>query len=134
MSFCTVINCIDGRVQIPVSEYLRQRLGVLYVDVVTEPGPVRVFTDPEYADALRSMLWRVGLSREAHGSEVVAVVAHADCAGNPVGKEEQQRALLQSVERVSKEFPGMSVLGLWVDERWSVVEVLSRGPTVPAED
>ncbi|MHA1252503.1 MAG: carbonic anhydrase, partial [Candidatus Helarchaeota archaeon] len=28
MKFCTVINCMDGRVQIPVINYLRKRFNV----------------------------------------------------------------------------------------------------------
>lgn len=39
MSFCTVINCIDGRVQMPVNQYMQQRFKVKYVDTITEPGP-----------------------------------------------------------------------------------------------
>ena len=46
MSFCTVVNCMDGRVQLPVIRYLQDRIEVLYVDSVTEPGPVRSLAEP----------------------------------------------------------------------------------------
>ncbi len=39
MSFCTAINCMDGRTQLPVIEFLKNKLSVEYVDTVTEPGP-----------------------------------------------------------------------------------------------
>ena len=115
MSFCTAINCIDGRVQLPVVKYLQERLGVQYVDMVTEAGPVRYLAGPEDSGAKASILRRVGMSVEAHGSTVVAVVAHADCAGNPADREHQIRELDLSVKCVAERFPGVAVLGLWID-------------------
>ncbi|HEX6967686.1 MAG TPA: carbonic anhydrase, partial [Micromonosporaceae bacterium] len=37
--FATVLTCIDGRIQRPLDEWVRQRLDVEYVDTITEPGP-----------------------------------------------------------------------------------------------
>ncbi len=39
MRFGTVINCMDGRVQLPVIAYLQKRFNVTYVDTITEAGP-----------------------------------------------------------------------------------------------
>ncbi len=36
--FVTAINCMDGRVQIPVIEYLKNNYGINYVDMITAPG------------------------------------------------------------------------------------------------
>jgi hypothetical protein len=38
--FYTAINCMDGRVQMPVINYLAARFGADFVDSVTEAGPV----------------------------------------------------------------------------------------------
>ena len=133
MSFSTVVNCIDGRVQLPVIRYLQERLGVLYVDVVSEAGPVGVLCRAAQSEAGASILRRVGVSVHAHGSESVAVVAHADCAGNPVGEEQQLRELAASVERLAETFPEVAVLGLWVDDSWSVTEVCGVGKAGSAE-
>ena len=45
MEFCTAINCMDGRVQIPVITYLKERFKADYVDVVSEPGPNRILAE-----------------------------------------------------------------------------------------
>ena len=37
--FYSAINCMDGRVRLPVISYLRERFGVQHVDVITEAGP-----------------------------------------------------------------------------------------------
>jgi hypothetical protein len=41
-SFATAINCMDGRTQIPVTDYVRKKYKVEYVDMITEPGPIKV--------------------------------------------------------------------------------------------
>ena len=134
MSFCTAVNCIDGRVQLPVTRYLQQRFGVLYVDLVTEPGPALSLAGSVDAgdEIKRSILRRVAMSIDAHGSGLVAVVAHADCAGNPAGREAKERQLEDSVAVLAESFPGVSILGLWVDDRWSVSPVCSLGPAAEA--
>lgn len=43
--FATAINCIDGRAQMPVNEWVRKNLGADYVDTVTEPGVDKAITE-----------------------------------------------------------------------------------------
>ena len=125
MSFCTVINCMDGRVQLPVIRYLQDRFEVPYVDSITEAGPVKSLAQPVDEVVSESILRRVAVSR-THGSEVVAIIAHDDCAGNPADETTQRRQLEEAVDFVSGRFPEMLVLGLWLNRDWSVFEVTSR--------
>lgn len=126
MSFCVAINCMDGRVQLPVISYLQERLGVEHVDSVTDPGPVRLLAEATDEGACQSIRDRVALSVEKHGSRVIAVAAHHDCAGNPAPEQVQRRQLAQAVEHVAGLFPGNTVLGLWIDDEWNVSEVCRR--------
>jgi carbonic anhydrase len=132
LSFCTVINCMDGRVQLPVIEYLQENLGVQCVDSVTEPGPVLLLAERADAAAVDSILRRVAISTDVHGSKVVAVVAHHDCAGNPADEATQRGQLGRALDFVSQSVPGVLVLGLWVDSEWSVFEAERREPSVDA--
>jgi len=128
LSFCTAVNCIDGRVQLPVIRYLQEQFGVLYVDLVTEPGPARSLAGSVDDEIKRSILRRVAMSINAHGSELIAVVAHADCARNPAGREAKELQLAESAAVLAESFPSVSIVGLWVDERWSVSATCSLGP------
>jgi hypothetical protein len=118
---------MDGRVQLPVIRYLQDRFEVLYVDSVTEAGPVRSLAQPVDETVSQSILRRVGVSK-THGSEVVAVVAHDDCAGNPEDETTQRRQLEEAVDFIAGRFPDMLILGLWLSRDWSVFEVTSRDP------
>jgi len=135
-SFCTVVNCMDGRVQLPVIRYLMDRFGAAFVDSVTEAGPICCLAEPAASDAKSSILRRVGVSVNAHGSRAVAIVAHADCAGNPLCREEQLKQLAAAVAEVNRAFPQVTVLGLWVSDAWVVSEVpgLAAGPPAPGRD
>lgn len=124
MSFCTVINCIDGRVQIPVIAYLQNRFGVEYVDVVTEAGPVGVLSQRSESLDAKSIYRRVEVSILAHFSQGIAVVAHHDCAGNPVSDSEQKQQLRICLEILLQRFPQLKVVGLWLDQNWTVHEIL----------
>jgi len=122
-AFCTAINCMDGRVQLPVIAYLRQRFQAEFVDVVTGAGPVAVLSDPQRGAAAGELRRCVTVSVERHQSRGVAVVAHHDCAGNPVSADRQQEQLRAVLPPLRERFAGLPVIGLWVDEDWEVREV-----------
>lgn len=119
-SFATVINCMDGRVQQPVIEWMKHEYDVQYVDDITEPGPICMLAGSSDAASVASMRRRVDISVNKHGSHVVAVVAHHDCAGNPVCKDDQMVQLAAAIERVKSWGFNVDVLGLWVDQDWQV--------------
>jgi len=123
MSFCTVINCMDGRTQIPVNEYLRRKFSVKYVDTITEAGPVRILSDKNNSSLAESILKRVDISINKHKSAAVALVAHHDCAGNPVEKDKQTKQLRVAIELLKDNYPDTEILGLWVNSDWNVEQV-----------
>jgi hypothetical protein len=122
-SFATAINCMDGRTQIPVIDYIRKKCKVDYVDMITEPGPIRVLAENKDKSTLESIKRRVGISTEKHGSGHIVVVGHHDCAGNPVEKEMQLKQILESIRTVRSWFPKAEVIGLWIDEKWTAHEI-----------
>lgn len=118
--FATVINCMDGRVQLPVNNWLREKMGVDYVDTITEPGPIRILANNNEVNVIGSLKEKVGISVGKHGSRLIAVVGHYDCAGNPLSYEEQVPQIMNSIQTVKSWGYEVEVLGLWVDESWSV--------------
>ena len=124
MSFCTAINCMDGRTQLPVNEFLREKYSVDYVDTITEAGPVRILAEDKESSLAKSITQRVDISVNKHNSSLIAVVAHFDCAGNPLGKDEQLVQLKDAIEWLKEKYPSTNILGLWVDPEWKVHHVL----------
>jgi len=118
--FVTAINCMDGRVQLPVIAWLKADTGADYVDNITEAGPVKILAEGRNRVLLGSIRRRVKISVERHGSSVVAIIAHHDCAGNPVDEKTQRRQLERAIRRVESWGLGVRVIGLWVNEQWQV--------------
>lgn len=121
--FATVINCMDGRTQLPIINYMRTKFNVDNVDNITEPGPVKVIAEQSNDFQLRSIQQRVMISQDKHGSKHLALVAHYDCTGNHVEKNKQIEQLRKSLETIRLwGFKGM-IVGLWVNENWQVEEI-----------
>ena len=126
MSFCTAINCIDGRVQVPVIDFLKKHFQVDYVDVVSEPAPSFILAEQTDQRAIESIFRRVDVSVSHHRSEGIAVVGHHDCAADPASRSEQLSDLRRAVVFLKRSWGELEVIGLWVDEE-SKVQRISPG-------
>ncbi len=115
MSFCTAINCMDGRVQLPVIPFLQDYFKAEFVDSITEPGPVRVLAKTTDLMVLNSIITRVDISVKQHGSGGIAICAHPDCAGNPIDDDAQKAQLKKAVIFLKEAYPTVDVIGLWID-------------------
>jgi hypothetical protein len=122
-SFATAINCMDGRTQLPVIEWLKREHRVDYVDTITEPGPVKMLAQALDEQALGSIRRRLEISVKKHGSTRVAIVAHADCAGNPVDEQTQLSQLRSAATTVLSWGLGVKVDLLWLGDDWQVERV-----------
>jgi len=121
--FATAINCMDGRVQLPVRDFLKKKYKVDYVDMVTEPGPDGILAANQDKLALESIKRRVDISTGKHGSKHIAIVGHHDCVGNPVDKETHLAHIRGAIKAVELWGFNAEVIGLWVDDKWKVSEV-----------
>jgi hypothetical protein len=118
--FATAVNCMDGRVQLPVINWLRENLSVDYVDMITEPGPDKILAEGSAAtqDSIKA---RVLISVNKHGSDTILVAAHHDCAGNPVARAQHEEHIRQSIIRIhSWNLPVKRIFGAWIGENWKV--------------
>jgi hypothetical protein len=123
-SFATAINCMDGRVQVPVIDYIKERFGVDHVDMITLPGPDKALAENEESAAIDSIRASVAISVEKHGSKTVAICGHYDCAGNPSDRDTQKKEIAASVEVVRSWGLGVDVIGLWVNQEWQVEKIV----------
>ena len=118
-TFATALGCIDGRASIPTMLYLKQLLGVDYVDYISEAGPDKIYvqsTPAQIADIQR----KLAVSLNAHHSHTIAIAAHHDCAGNPVSRDEHLAAVRACAEVLAHWQPEVRVLGLWVNDQWQI--------------
>lgn len=116
--FATILNCIDGRTQIPTNDWIRSEFGIDFVDTITAPGMDKLLNSSEREiEAIKNA---VEISVEAHGSDKIFIAGHYDCAGNPVSNEMHAQDIRKALERVSSWNWPVEVIGLWINEDWQI--------------
>ncbi len=123
MIFVTAINCMDGRIQIPVIDWLKKEYKADYVDMITEPGPNKILSENKDQFLIDSIKKRVEISVKKHQSRLIATIGHHDCAGNPVDKELKIKQINTAIKIIKSWEFGVQVIGLWVNENWQVERV-----------
>jgi len=126
--FAAAINCMDGRVQLPVIQYLKENYKIDYVDMITEPGPIKILSELTNTELLESIIKRLNISINKHKSNLIAVTGHHDCAGNPVCQEKQINQIKTAIEYIKSLFKekNLKIIGLWIDENLKVKELLYK--------
>lgn len=123
--FATAINCMDGRTQIPVIEWLKENYKVDYVDMITEPGPDGVLSKNIDNQIIESLRRKAEISAYKHNSKIIVIAGHHDCAGNPVDKDTHINQIKLSVQTIkSWGLPFEKVIGLWVNENWEIEKIV----------
>ena len=115
--FATSISCMDGRIQIPLTNWIKENYSVDYVDTITEPGVDKKITEGSDIESIKT---KVGISINAHKSELIVVSGHYDCAGNPVSDDEHIAQIKNDVKVISSWNLNADVVGVWVDQLWNV--------------
>jgi hypothetical protein len=121
--FGTAINCIDGRTQEPVIDFMKQKYGIDGVDMVTFPGVDGVASSLGNFNTIALIRNAVSISIEKHGSRIIAVVGHFDCAGNPGNREHHYAHIGKTVQQVSSWNFDAEIVGLYVNDKWQIEEV-----------
>ena len=113
-SFATSLSCIDGRVQLPMINWIKDKYFVDYVDTITAPGIDKVISDGDVESIKKSVM----ISVSNHKSSHIVISGHFGCAGNPVSDEEHLIQIKKSVEIVNSWNLNVDVIGVWIDENF----------------
>ena len=118
--FATSVSCMDGRIQIPLISWIKDNNSVDYVDCITEPGVDKLSIDTDAVERIKS---KINISLEKHGSKLVVVSGHHDCAGNPVSKEEHITQIKKWVGLLNSSNLEAQIVGAWVNENWQIEKI-----------
>ena len=129
MRFCTVINCMDGRVQLQVIKFLQKRFNVENVDSITEAGPNLILSECKNIESIQAILVKLKISVEKHNSVGIGIVGHYDCAGNPSSQNNQMIQIQKAIKLLRQQYENIDIIGLWVDKNWEVHEVAEIQPS-----
>jgi len=121
--FVTCLNCIDGRVQLPVINWVMKNYEVKYIDTITAPGMDGILVDN---NDIVDILEKINLSRSFHFTDHIFIVGHHNCLANPVEDEIHKKQILKAVKRIKKFNSSCYVIGLWVDNNFNVQQIYKK--------
>ena len=105
---------MDGRVQIPMNDWIKAKYSVDFVDTITAPGIDKVMFDGNVESLKKSVM----ISVTNHKSNHIVVSGHFGCAGTPVSDDEHFTHIKKSVEIISSWNLDADVVGVWIDEHF----------------
>lgn len=116
--FGTTLSCIDGRAIIAAHDWMREHCDVQYIDSLTEPGMDGWLGNmsPEQRMWLKH---KIEISTMGHGSRIITVVGHDECAGNPVSPEKHHVEVKQGVSLVQDLLRELDILDAEVIPLWA---------------
>lgn len=120
--FATAINCMDGRTQNPVSNWVKSNYSIKYVDMITEPGCDKVLSEKNI-DLINQIKSKVEISVNAHKSSLVVIAGHYDCAANLTTKDVHVTQIHKSVNIIKSWKLPIQVVGLWVNDKWEIEQL-----------
>jgi len=124
--FGTAINCMDGRVQLPVINWMKEKYQLDYVDMITEPGADKAVCNGWF-ERIQEIKEKVMVSVNKHGSKIIVIAGHDDCAGNPVTPEEHKKQIRDAVQEVvSWKLPLDKITGIWLNKDWKVEVIVQK--------
>jgi len=125
MKFTTCLNCMDGRTQLPVINWIKDNYGIGWVDMITEPGMDGLLAEkPE--EELDNIIRKIDISIKVHNTKEIFIAAHHDCIGNPVDEKSHEQHVQKAVDKLKKLKPGMRIIGLWVARDFTVKKIIEK--------
>ncbi len=112
--YCTLICCMDGRFNMAVNEYIRVKYGYVYVDTITDAGPVSKIIYQDYLKDIEDKIIQISINR--HDSKHIFIVGHHDCAGCPVDDDQQKEYIRRATHLIKEDISGVRVTGIFIDD------------------
>ena len=113
-SFATSLSCMDGRVQLPMINLIKEKYSVDFVDTITAPGIDKIISDGNVESIKKSVI----ISVSNHKSSHIVISGHFGCAGNPVSEKEHFTHIKKSVKIVNSWNLDADVIGVWIDDKF----------------
>ena len=120
--FATCLNCMDGRVQLPTVQWIKENYQVDYIDMITEAGMDGVLTNE--GTNIEGILQKINISIDKHGSNIICVVGHHDCAGNSFDDEMHKKQICMAAQRLKDVRSFCQIIGLWISDKWLVEKII----------
>lgn len=111
----TIVNCMDGTVQLPAINFAKHLWTVNWVDVITAAAPEKILSEAKDQETINRIFQNIEASLCDQKIKRLAVVAHSGCDINKVLDKKKKEMLCQSVNFLKDRYEDADVVGIWID-------------------
>jgi hypothetical protein len=119
---------MDGRTQEPVADWMKEQFGLDVIDAPNPAGPTNMVINGEEA-VKEHYKKEVLISINGHHSQHLVIIAHQDCAANPISDDEQIAQIKEACEILMKDWEipaGVRIVGLWLTKNTDLDWIVNR--------
>jgi len=102
--FGVCLNCVDGRFQVPVIEWINENYNLDYVDMITELDTVEIF-EKNVDKSVDHIIEEIKHSLNNNKSEIIFIVGYGDVPKNLSKHKYERGAVVSSMEKLKVLFP-----------------------------
>ena len=111
----TLVNCIDGTVQLPAIEYAKKIWNVEWVDVITDAAPERILSEAKGLEKADHIHDNIEASLCNQIKKRLAIVSHSDCDINTASDWKKIKMLRRAIEHLKSKHTDAEVMGIWIN-------------------
>lgn len=113
----TLVNCIDGTVQVSAIDFVRKIWNVQWVDVVTDGAPERILSDAKCGGQADHIHTNIETSLCDQRTQRLAIAAHSGCDINEEPDDRKIEMLRLAVNHLKHRYTNAQVIGIWIDHK-----------------
>lgn len=111
----TLVNCIDGTVQLSAIDFAKKIWNVKWVDVITDVAPERILSEAKDREEVHHIHDNIEASLCNQRTKRLAIVSHSGCDVNKVSDDRKIEMLRRAVDHLRSKYADADVMGIWVD-------------------
>jgi hypothetical protein len=111
----TIVNCLDGTVQLPAINFAKHIWKVSWVDVITEAAPEKILSEAKDKETISRIHQNIESSLCGQQTKRLAIVSHSGCDINKAPDDKKKEMLRQAIGYLKERYTDADVIGIWVD-------------------
>ena len=111
----TIVNCMDGTIQLPAIDFVKKLWKVNRIDVITEAAPEKILSETKDQKTIERICQNIEASLCDQHTKRLAIVSHSGCEINIVSDKSKKEMLLKAVNYLKARYMDAEVTGIWFD-------------------
>ena len=111
----TIINCMDGTIQLPAIDFAKKLWKVNRIDVITDVAPEKILSEKKDQKTIERICQNIEASLCDQHTKRLAIVSHSTCDINKASDSSKKEMLQKAISYLKAKYTDIEVVGIWFD-------------------